>query len=136
METITPATTPDTVHLFETAGLGKAPYKYLGCEVLRGPLTLPDGTQVGSFGQPMGSCCYCSTGIAYLFWLESTDGRKFFVGSDCIYKSGDAGLKHIIDPIVAQHNKEIRDSRARRLLDLFADRQKEYADFPAAFHYI
>lgn len=126
------------MHVFEAAGLGKAPYKYLGVEVLRGPITVQSVNgcvvQIGAPGQPMGCCQYCSTGIAYLFWLESTDGRKFYVGSDCIYKSGDVGLKRIIEPIVAQHNKEIRDSRANLLLDMFKKQQSADPTFPASFH--
>jgi hypothetical protein len=115
------APTATQIHVFEKAGLGKSPYKYLGCEVARGPIQMPGGGTCGAPGQPMGACQYCSTGIAYLFWLESADGKKFYVGSDCIFKSGDAGLQRIIAPLVAQHNKEIRDARSTVLINLFTD---------------
>jgi hypothetical protein len=115
--------TPGTMHVFEQAGLGQAPYKFKGVEQLRGPITLEQHNgvtvQVGAPGQPMGCCQYCSTNIAWLFWLESADGKIFYVGSDCIYKSGDVGLKAIIDPILAKHEKELRDSRNKLLLDMF-----------------
>jgi hypothetical protein len=123
--TTTPFTpmAPGAVHVFEAAGLGQAPYKFRGVQVLRGPITIEQHNgvtvQVGAPGQPMGCCQYCSTNIAYLFWLESADGKKFYVGSDCIYKSGDVGLKITIDPIVAKHEKELRDSRATLLIDMF-----------------
>jgi hypothetical protein len=122
--TLVPATVP-SIHVFEKAGLGKAPYRYLGMEELRGPLAMPGGGFCGAPGQPMGSCQYCSTGIAYLFWLESADGEKFYVGSDCIYKSGDAGLRRIIEPIVAQHQATLRADRNRLLIDLFEDYLKK-----------
>jgi hypothetical protein len=64
-------------HLFEQAGLGEAPYEYLGCV---------------DTGRSNTSCQFCNTKIRYEFHLKSKDGKKFFVGSDCIYKSGDAGL--------------------------------------------
>jgi len=115
--------TPGTMHVFEQANLGKAPYKFMGVEQLRGPITIEEHNgvrvQVGAPGQPMGCCQYCSTNIAWLFWLKSADNKIFYVGSDCIYKSGDVGLKNIIDPIIAKHEKELRDTRNKFLLDLF-----------------
>lgn len=109
---------PSTVHVFERRGLGKAPYAYLGMDVVRGPFHVGLST-IGSPGQPMGACQYCNTSIAYLFWLESADGKKFYVGSDCIFKSGDVGLRNIIAPIVAKHNAEFREARQKTILDLF-----------------
>ena len=109
-----------SMHVFESAGLGKAPYKFLGVEELRGPIQLGNGVSCGSPGQPMGSCQYCSTGIAYLFWLQPSDGGKpFYVGSDCIFKSGDAGLRRVIDPIVAKHNADVLESRSKALIATF-----------------
>ena len=81
------------VHVFEKAGLGKAPFRFTGVEERRGPIHLPDGTMVGSPGQPMGTCQYCGMGIAVCCHVESSDGKHFIVGSDCINKVGDAGLK-------------------------------------------
>lgn len=87
-------------HVFERAGLGLAPYKFLGMEEKRGPIVTELGggirQMVGSPGQPMGCCQYCSTGIAYCYWLQSADGKKFYVGSECILKSGDAGLRKVV----------------------------------------
>ena len=106
---------PSQEHLFETAGLGKAPYKFLRVEVARGPIFFGN-TQIGAFGQPMAACQFCGTAIVYKFFLRSSDGNEFWVGSDCIYKSGDLGLKNIIDPIVHQHEKEIREAREKAIM--------------------
>jgi hypothetical protein len=77
-----------TVHPFERAGLGKAPFRYLGCRRLVGPLRFAqaDGTvlEVGAEGQPMGTCSFCSQGIAECHSVKSADGKRFTVGCDCI----------------------------------------------------
>lgn len=89
------------IHVFERAGLGQAPYQFLRVE-----------TQSTS-------CQYCSTAILFKFWLRSVDGKEFFVGSDCIFKSGDAGLRRIIEPIVRRHMKEVQDARFKSLIAKF-----------------
>ncbi len=90
------------IHQFEAAGLGKAPYTPIGVkdEVIR----YPDGTV-----QPAGACQYCSTGIRYCFYLRSADGKVFYVGSECILKSGDAGLKKY----VTEEQRKLRDAQAQ-----------------------
>lgn len=90
-----------TVHIFEHAGLGQAPYRYMGIE------------------KQYTFCEYCGTPILFKFWLLSKDGKRFFVGSDCIYKSGDAGLARLIDADVKKHQKELRDERNNALLEQF-----------------
>lgn len=70
----------ELIHKFEAAGLGKAPFRFVGVTektFKAGPDSPP---QAGS------SCDYCSTGIRYEFWCVSSDNRKFKVGCDCIYK--------------------------------------------------
>jgi hypothetical protein len=69
----------ELIHKFEAAGLGKAPFRFVG--VVEKTFKNGDGTEkAGS------SCDYCSTGIRYEFWCVSSDNRKFKVGCDCIYK--------------------------------------------------
>lgn len=92
-----------TQHRFEAAGLGKAPYEFRGIEH-KGYRPAP--------GLPMmvgGACAYCSTGISYRYWLRSADGKEFYVGSQCINKSGDAGLRRIVK---AEERKR-RDRKAQ-----------------------
>lgn len=76
-----------TIHLFERAGLGKAPFYYTG--------EMTEKTYCACQGAPVlpGSTCdYCGTCIRYEFWIKSTDGNRFKVGCDCIRKTDDAGL--------------------------------------------
>ena len=91
-------------HIFETAGLGKAPYKYIGC------IKLSSG------------CQYCGTGILYQFWLLSSDGKKFYVGSDCIEKSGDSGLMYHAKK---ERSKISREQRLARQQAQYEARQAE-----------
>lgn len=116
MKHITSNTLPlgTEIHAFERAGLGLAPYTFVGLE---------KRTYQACYGaptQPGASCMFCATGIVYLFWLRSADGKKFFVGSDCIQKSGDAGLQRVIDPYVKAHEKEIREERENFYIGEFA----------------
>lgn len=75
-----------TMHPFEEAGLGLAPFRCVGVERRVGPIKYPDGTEVGAPGQPMGSCAYCGTGIADCYMIKSADGKRFVVGCDCVLK--------------------------------------------------
>lgn len=99
------------VHVFETAGLGKAPFKFVEVRELRGPLKIMDkngnwtGEESGSPGQPMGCCKFCSQGIAICCFIESADGKRFMVGSDCVEKTGDRGLGKV-KTVVAQYKRE------------------------------
>jgi hypothetical protein len=108
-----PVASVPVMHVFEAAGLGKAPYKFLGIQkrTYQAHYSAPV--------QPGASCMFCSTGIVYLFWLRSTDNKTFFVGSDCIMKSGDAGLKAIIDPHVKAHEREMRVERENQYISEF-----------------
>ena len=92
----------EKVHVFEAAGLGKAPFAFVGWYEDRGPKVMGDGYTVGAPGQPMGTCEYCGTGIAICCQVQSSDGRTFVVGSDCVAKTGDAGLKKKVDELKAE----------------------------------
>ncbi len=88
------------VHLFQRAGLGQAPYRYLGTSENR--FNNGDGTT-----KPGGTCQYCGTGILHEFHLRSKDGKEFKVGSDCIARAGDNG-------ILAQYRKSPEYRKAQR----------------------
>ena len=81
------------IHIFEAAGLGKAPFKF--SHVVTG------GTH----------CQFCATAIVYQFWLKDANGKSFFVGSDCVMKTGDAGLIKIVEAEVKRHQKALRLKR-------------------------
>lgn len=74
------------IHWFESAGLGLAPFRFVGTE--HKLFTIP-GTDVC---KPGSSCDYCGTAISQLCWVESSDGKRFKVGSDCIAKAGGVRL--------------------------------------------
>lgn len=85
----------DKIHLFEQAGLGKAPFYYVG----------------DAEANPCISCDYCSHAIKAVFMVQSSDGKTFRVGSDCIFKVGDAGLRVKVDQAIRQqkikrHNQD------------------------------
>jgi hypothetical protein len=84
----TQATRP--LHVFEVAGLGKAPFEYVGSGIGRT------------------SCDYCGTAIVNQFFVASADGKQFVVGCECIKKTDDANL---VRPV----SRALRDmSRARQ----------------------
>lgn len=100
-----------TVHPFESAGLGIAPFSYVGTSHKVGPIAMGNGVTVGSPGQPMGTCEYCGQGIAYCCSIESSDGNRFIVGSDCVEKTYGKGT-----PIVStvQRDRRVAERNARK----------------------
>ena len=71
-------------HVWELAGLGKAPYRYISCEQKL--------FKCGDTVKPGGTCHYCSTAITFCFTIQSADGKRFIVGSDCVERIGELGL--------------------------------------------
>jgi hypothetical protein len=90
----------DKQHIFEAEGLGKAPYRLLGV------LFAGEPTEMNP--KPGTSCDYCSTYITNIFKCESADGKRFLIGSTCVDKLGDAGLKKLVDQKVREHRRELR----------------------------
>ena len=86
----------EMIHDFEKAGFGKAPFRFIGVRE-KWFKAAPEAPKV-----PGSSCDYCGMGIAYEYHIQSNDGKKFKVGSDCVNKTGDAGLKRIIDKKVRE----------------------------------
>lgn len=108
-----PATeaTGTKIHVFEKAGLGKAPFRCVAVERRVGPIVSEVGgcrLEVGAPGQPMGTCDFCGTGIADCFVIRSADQKEFVVGCDCVAKTGDSGLKRV----VSEHKRQV--NRAKR----------------------
>jgi hypothetical protein len=105
----------ETVHAFEKAGLGKAPFTYKGTRASFGPIKMVDASgmewSIGAPGQPMGSCAYCGQGIGYLCDIESADGKRFVVGQDCVKKTGDAGLTRKVNAHVRARTAKAKASR-------------------------
>jgi hypothetical protein len=108
--------TTQTVHKFEAAGLGKAPFKYIGMEIqdiAYGEAVISRAGGILVTTKPGGSCAYCGTYIVNMFNIESADGKKFHVGSECVNKTGDAGLKKVVAAEVRKMNTERRHAREK-----------------------
>ena len=80
-----------TVHVFERAGLGKAPFRFVSCQ--KKIYQAFPGAPV----QPGSSCDFCGNGIMFEYWIRSSDGKDFKVGCDCVFKTNDAGLRRVVD---------------------------------------
>lgn len=99
-------TTAAAIHPFEAAGLGKAPFRFLG-------LT-ENAIKVGDHIQPGGTCDFCGTGIKYECRIGSADGRRFVVGTDCVMKldRADNRLMGEVERAVKAREKAERKARA------------------------
>lgn len=73
-------------HAFERANLGKAPFRCVG--YFESVWQAHQGAPL----QPGTSCDYCGQGIRHAFRIRAADGFEFKVGSDCVMRTGDAGL--------------------------------------------
>lgn len=102
----------EIIHKFEKAGLGKPPYRltsyarmvYKAC---------PDAPTL-----PGSSCDYCGTGIMDVFWLKSSDGKEFKVGSDCILKAEEGhGMTRLYNE-VERAAKELKKEAAKKRLNV------------------
>jgi hypothetical protein len=100
------------IHVFEEAGLGKAPYQYIGSHEHHSGGVMDYGT----------NCDFCGQYIRSVFTLKSSDGKLFHVGSDCINKAGDRGLKKFV-------SEELKKRRSERLNLSFKDYRERFADY-------
>jgi hypothetical protein len=96
------------VHKFELAGLGQAPYRFTG--QWKSLFIVP-----GESARPGSSCDYCATSIANVYDFTAADGKKFHVGSDCVMKAGDAGMKKVVAAAVKANNAALRAERSAKV---------------------
>lgn len=73
-------------HKFERAGLGVAPFRFVG--TYEAKYQACHGAPI----QPGASCDYCGTGISRVFVVKDSTGKEFKVGSECVRHTGDAGV--------------------------------------------
>lgn len=106
------AVTEHGVHAFERAGLGKAPFRFVGPEdqdLCYGERILNraeyERTGIRCATKPGGSCAYCGTYIVVMCNVESADGRSFHVGTDCIEKVGTAGMRRVVNETMAKRRR-------------------------------
>ena len=95
-------------HAFEVAGLGRAPFRFVGAS--ENVITYPDGTQKAG-----GTCDYCGTGIRIECRVQSADSKSFVVGCNCIAKVGDTGLMQAYksSPEFRAKQREIRNAKSK-----------------------
>lgn len=105
-------------HPFARAGLGVPPFRFVGCYEDVGPHKMPDGSECGAPGQPMGCCAYCGQGIKVCCVIKDANGKTFTVGSDCVAKTASEGAGPQ-DPVVRAVKHELAKQR----------REKNYARF-------
>lgn len=116
--TTTQATTTETttIHPWEKAGLGKAPFRWMGVSRKVGPIRIidKDGLEwmIGAEGQPMGTCAFCGQGIAECHKIRSADGKDFTVGCDCVAKVHAKGERVLADAQNA--SRKLRNAQARK----------------------
>lgn len=120
MNNATPQTqtdAPSTIHPWEAAGLGKAPFRWLGVSRKVGPVrtVLADGTTLeqGAPGQPMGSCAFCGMGIAECHEIKGACGALFIVGCDCVRRVYAAGDRVLTQAETASRKLRNEAARAR-----------------------
>jgi hypothetical protein len=92
------------VHIFEH--LGRAPYRLIGV-LDAGEAYDPDRNP-----KPGTSCDHCGTYITLIFRCKSSDGKTFVIGSTCVDKLGDAGLRKAVNVKIAERRREARRIKA------------------------
>lgn len=103
------------LHPFERAGLGRAPFR---CTAVR-----TNWFEMPGFGRKPGGCCdYCYTGILYEYVIESSDGKAFVVGSDCVRRTGAS-----VEGFREARLRLARDKRETKRREKFAERQARWA---------
>lgn len=125
----------DTIHVFERAGLGKAPFRFVRME--ERVHVSPDGhARAGA------SCDYCTTCIRFCCIIRSADGNEFKVGSDCVLKTGDAGLRRKLSDAQRAHERDLKRARDIRLAErvgrcaaILYSRPALFTDRPHSHHY-
>ena len=123
--------TNTNLHPWTKAGLGDAPFRFVGYYESRGPIRCDDGSEVGAPGQPMGTCDYCGQGIAHVFVVESKDSKRSNVGQDCIRRLGSDGTTLRAAAVRARRDVE-RTKRIRATAAEVAARRAEREAYEAA----
>lgn len=103
-----------TVHPFERAGLGTAPYRCTG--------VIENRFEIPGFGwKPGGTCDYCGTGILYEYHIVGSDGFKFKVGCDCVQRTNST-----VEGFKVERLKLAREKRATKVAERRVIRQAEW----------
>lgn len=121
-----------TIHVFEDAGMGKAPFKLIGLYSIPSSslgATNPDAYNNMLKAMPkgigIGSCAYCGTPLVHNFIIESACGKKSPVGCDCVAKTDDKGLVKAIKLEKSRVNREKRQQEQKDKYDAMLNQQRE-----------
>jgi hypothetical protein len=95
-------TSPATVHPFLEAGMGEGPYAYVGnydlSEAMNPDSAANFGNMTGFLSEApklkagMGTCACCGMTIMNICIIRDGAGDLWGVGTDCVEKTGDAGI--------------------------------------------
>jgi hypothetical protein len=96
----------NALHPFERAGLGKAPFRFVGMFESKFQAAPGEPVRAGS------TCDYCPSAIMQCYRIRSVDGREFKVGCECVRKVGDAALVNQVDKAKRAHERSKRERRA------------------------
>lgn len=107
-------------HAFERAGLGIAPFHYVGMYE-KVYVAFP-----GAPAQPSGTCDYCGNGIRYCCQIQSADGKKFIVGTDCVAKVNAESNVANVKTMESDAKKLAREKRQAKAAAKRAQREVEY----------
>lgn len=100
--------TKQKIHVFEAADLGLAPFEFIGMqhqEISYGQRVIGNAGGCALTTKPGGTCAYCGKYILNIFNVRSADGRRFHVGSDCVLKTGDAGLRDAVNSALKEKKR-------------------------------
>ena len=105
--------TPTSIHAFELAGLGQAPYRFIG-EI--------------DLGRACDHCQFCGHLIRYQEIIRDKNNNQFVVGNECIYKHGDSGMVSLVKQAKkerAAKQKRAKIEEKRKLLEEELQRQRD-----------
>lgn len=114
-DTATATTPTPKVHVFEHAGLGRAPFRVVGHTVEKFQAHPGAPVKAGT------SCDYCGTAIADTYWIKSADGKKFKVGSDCVFRTGDTRLRRQVNEVKRKARHASQDAKIDGVKERLAD---------------
>lgn len=112
-----------SIHLFENAGLGKAPFRCVSFIQLpsvslaeHNPSgynnAMNNATQIAKgYNIKLGSCDYCGMALMNHFVIKSADKKFFTVGCECVRKTNDSGLRDKVKLLQRQKAKAEREKK-------------------------
>jgi hypothetical protein len=107
-------------HPFETAGLGVAPFRFLFCYSLPSPSLAGQNPEAYNnalrqmpSGIGCGTCGCCGMALMHNYIVESSDGLRSAVGSECVRKTGEKTLISEVELEARKVAKTVRKAGER-----------------------